>query len=132
MLWTGGCLCGKRRYEVEADIKAVGICHCNMCKKATGGTFALLMRVPESAFRWTAAPPAIYRSSRLARRGFCPECGSPLYLDYDDDEYIRITAGSVDQVDRIPPPTSHYGIESRVSWVDCWSDLPGEPSQEQL
>lgn len=36
---TGGCLCGKVRYELSAGVEPLYsvICHCLNCKKATGG-----------------------------------------------------------------------------------------------
>ncbi|MHA6297309.1 GFA family protein [Devosia sp. CAU 1758] len=130
MLWTGGCLCGRRHYQIEAEPVAVGLCHCTMCRKATGGPFAVLVRLPHAELRWTNARPAIYRSSPIATRGFCPDCGTPLYLNYDDDEFIRLTVGSFDHPERLHRPEGHYGVESRISWVDCWNDLPGETTKE--
>jgi hypothetical protein len=41
--WTGGCLCGERRYEFRGDPPHSGYCHCDMCKRATGGAFAILV-----------------------------------------------------------------------------------------
>lgn len=78
--WTGGCLCGKRRYRFRGPPSTAGYCHCSMCRRATGGPFAFLVRVDEAALEWTASRPAVYRSSPIAERGFCPDCGSPLFL----------------------------------------------------
>lgn len=131
MRWTGGCLCGRCRYQFDGDPIAVGLCHCDMCKKATGGPFAVLVRVDQEGLHWEGAKPASYRSSPIAVRGFCPECGTPLYLYYDRDHYLRLTFGSLDDPERVKPG-GHYGIESRLSWVDCWADLPGEETQERF
>lgn len=131
MSWTGGCLCGRCRYRVDADPVAVGLCHCDMCKKATGGPFAVLVRVKEAELHWAGAEPAAYRSSPIAVRGFCPHCGTPLYLNYDRDYYLRLTVGSLDDPGRVTPE-GHYGIESRLPWVDCWADLPGEETTERF
>ncbi|WP_261316655.1 GFA family protein [Rhizobium leguminosarum] len=35
-----------------------------------------------------------------ATRGFCGKCGTPLYLQYDGDELIRVTVGSLDHPDQ--------------------------------
>lgn len=131
MQWTGGCLCGKRRYQFEALPDAVGFCHCNMCKKATGGPFAVLVRVGEADLQWRDAMPSTYRSSPIAVRGFCPDCGSPLFLSYDGDAFIRLTVGSLDHPELVRPE-GQYGMESRLPWVDCWHDLPGEETQERF
>lgn len=129
--WTGGCLCGRCRYEFAHDPLAVGLCHCDMCKKATGGPFAILVRVSEADLKWTDGAPQSYRSSPIASRGFCPHCGTPLYLDYDNDDKLRLTVGSLDYPEQVVPE-SHYGIESRLPWVNCWDDLPGEETKERL
>ena len=71
-VWTGGCLCGAWRYELEGEPPHSGYCHRNMCKRATGGAFAVLMQARRDKRRWTRGQPAVYRSSPIATRGFCP------------------------------------------------------------
>ena len=36
---TGGCNCGKVRFQAEGDPIRVGICHCQICRKDTGSSF---------------------------------------------------------------------------------------------
>ena len=43
MAYTGGCQCGKYRYEMDV-LKWGHVCHCRMCQRATGGLFAALFR----------------------------------------------------------------------------------------
>ena len=38
--FTGGCLCGAVRYEINGDPVRVAHCHCDDCRKATGSSFA--------------------------------------------------------------------------------------------
>jgi hypothetical protein len=102
-----------------------------MCKKATGGPFAVLVRVSETNLQWQDGRPSVYRSSPIATRGFCPDCGSPLFLNYDDDAFIRLTVGSLDHPELVRPEW-HYGVESRVPWVDCWHGLPTQETQERF
>ncbi|UVC12483.1 GFA family protein (plasmid) [Rhizobium sp. TH2] len=130
-LWTGGCLCGAMRYEFQGDPPYSGYCHCNMCKRATGGAFAVLVQARRGHLKWTKGQPSEFRSSPIATRGFCPECGTPLYLQYDDDELIRLTAGSLDHPEGIRP-AGHYGVESRLAWADNGPDLPEEETKEQF
>ncbi|MGR9355055.1 GFA family protein [Rhizobium leguminosarum] len=68
--WIGGCLCGTCRYEFRGDRPHTGYCHCDMCKKATGGPFAVLVQASLEAFRWTKGRPRSYRSSPLRRAVF--------------------------------------------------------------
>lgn len=130
-IWTGGCLCGVRRYAFEGDPPHSGYCHCDMCKRATGGAFAVLVQARRAQLRWTGKPPAVFRSSPIATRGFCPECGTPLFLQYDGDDLIRMTAGSLDHPERIEPG-GHYGVESRLRWADIGPGLPEEVTKERF
>lgn len=129
-LWRGGCLCGARRYEFEGDPPHIGYCHCNMCKRATGGAFAVLVQARRDKLKWTKQPSE-FRSSPIATRGFCPECGTPLYLQYDGDELIRVTAGSLDHPEGVRP-TGHYGVESRLPWANIGQGLPEEETKEEF
>jgi len=37
----GGCLCGSVRYECSGDTEEASYCHCDDCKKATGGPYTV-------------------------------------------------------------------------------------------
>jgi hypothetical protein len=128
---TGGCLCGSVRYIAEGRPR-VHYCHCAMCRKATGSAFAVLAWVPASTLLWRGATARRERrSSPIARRSFCPRCGTPLTLAYDDrPERLALHAGTLDHPGRIAP-VSHYGIEGRLAWVDCGQDLPERPTEER-
>lgn len=120
---NGGCQCGAVRYEIsEAPIDAA-YCHCRMCQRATGGPFGAYATVKREAFTWVAAEPAYFDSSSVARRGFCPKCGTPLTFEYKEAKTISFTIGSFDEPDSIPPH-SHSGCESQVSWLHIADDLP--------
>ena len=68
---TGGCQCGAVRYALYAE-PDVGICHCRMCQKATGGLFLASAGVPLAQFAWTKGEPAVFQSSSVAERGYLP------------------------------------------------------------
>jgi hypothetical protein len=135
----GGCLCGAVRYEIATgpqtgvDLTALlgTYCHCSMCRKATGGGYATLVSIPRKALRWTQGSPTLYRSSPLATRGFCQQCGSPLFYDGDAEKNLSVTVGSLDDPSCVKPD-HHYGIESRLPWSDCGPDLPGRETQERF
>ena len=48
---TGGCQCGKLRYEITAEPQLVYTCHCTDCQRLTSSAFSLGIVVAESAFR---------------------------------------------------------------------------------
>lgn len=113
----GGCQCGAVRYAFYAPLENAHACHCRMCQRAVGGAFALLAGGKKENFAWTKAPPAFFRSSNLAARGFCSACGTPLSFAYDmETARIYVTIGSLDAPDAAPI-AMQYGVESRLSWV---------------
>lgn len=135
----GGCLWGAVRYEIatgpQAGVDPAALlgtyCHCSMCRKATGGGYATLLSIPREAVRWTKGSPTLYRSSPIATRGFCRQCGSPLFYDGEAEKQLSLTAGSLDDPSGIKPD-HHYGIESRLPWADCGPDLPGRETEERF
>lgn len=75
MKHTGGCHCGKVRYEVELDLgKPVISCNCSMCGRA--GT--LLSFVPASQFTLLTGADALtdYKFNTMhISHVFCSTCG---------------------------------------------------------
>ena len=73
---TGGCQCGRIRYRVTGGLGRASLCHCRMCQRAAGNVFAPL--VTARGVTWEATP-ARFASSDIAERGFCRDCGTPLF-----------------------------------------------------
>lgn len=114
---TGGCQCGAVRYRADAVLDNAHICHCRMCQKAVGGPFAALVAAPDDALVWTRGTPSVFRSSSEAERGFCADCGTPLFYHGDGSGRTNLTMGSLDDPQQFPPKTQ-MGSESRLAWFD--------------
>jgi hypothetical protein len=91
----GSCLCGAVRYETRGPLRSVVNCHCSMCLKwhghfgaYTGTTLDRFTLVEDRGLKW-------YRSSVVADRGFCCECGSSLFWRKRDAGTIGIAAGTL-------------------------------------
>jgi len=92
----GSCLCGAVTFEVEGALPGPDACHCRMCRKQSGHVFAST-DAPRAAVRIAGEDKvAWYRSSDIARRGFCSVCGSTLFWDAPDRETLSIAMGSFD------------------------------------
>jgi hypothetical protein len=126
---TGGCQCGAVRYAVSAPLTNVHLCHCRMCQRAVGNAFAALAAAPREALTWTKGAPAAFRSSNLATRGFCRDCGTPLTFAYDHAARISLTLGSLDDPEAAPIQ-AHYGVESRLSWLKLCDGLPATETSD--
>ena len=93
---TGGCLCGAVRYAVNGPLRDVVNCHCGMCQRLHGnfGPHSKARKADISITRDEGL--AWYRTSDVARRGFCRECGSGLFWEPFDQDATGIIAGSLD------------------------------------
>lgn len=121
----GGCLCGQVRYRATPPKLEGYYCHCRMCQLAFGNTRAAFFNLPKAQVQWLAGAPAWYASSRIARRGFCGRCGTPLAFEYFDSERMDLSVGSLDEPQRLRP-TTHFAAESRVEPWHADDGLPAE------
>jgi hypothetical protein len=128
---TGGCQCGAVRYALYAEPTNPHVCHCRMCQKAFGSYFAPLAGVPPSDFAWTRGTPGVFKSSAAAERGFCRDCGTPLFFRYVDKDRISVSLGSLDEPARVVP-AKQYGVESRYDFVATLTNLPGTRTEDDV
>lgn len=128
---TGGCQCGAVRYALYAEPTNPHVCHCRMCQKAFGGYFAPLAGVPLGEFAWVKGTPGIFKSSEAVERGFCRDCGTPLFFRYLDKDRISVSLGSLDEPARVVP-ARQYGIESRLPFVGDLAGLPGTRTEDDV
>ncbi len=98
---TGGCLCEAVKYEIHGKLYNVINCHCSKCRRTHGHHSAYssskreeLILLEKRGLKWYRSvkdeTPDVYR-------GFCKECGSSLFWDAKGDDYIYISAGTLDQ-----------------------------------
>lgn len=112
-IYTGGCQCGAVRYRVEGTLSHPHLCHCRMCQKASGNYFLPLAAAGRESFALTRGEPGWFRSSDLVRRGFCGDCGTPLFFDEIAAATLGIALGSLDDPDDVRP-VEQSGVESRT------------------
>ena len=114
---TGGCFCGKIKYEFEGDDMPVANCHCTMCRRTSGAPYVTWLVVPVDQFQYTAGAPKELNSSKDGSRYFCDSCGTPVTcINASHPEIVDVTLGSLDEPDRFPPTLEFYE-DSRLSFV---------------
>lgn len=93
---SGSCLCGAVKYEVHGPLRSIIACHCIQCRKQTGNYMSAtaaadgdLSITEDRGLTW-------YRSSEMAQRGFCMECGSTMFWKADGSKETSISAGTID------------------------------------
>lgn len=130
----GGCQCGSVRYKVTVTTNDAYYCHCRMCQLAFGNIFATLVLVKKADVTWLKQRPAFFQSSKLAQRGFCAACGTPMTFEYFDGQTMDLSVGSLDQPG-LMQPTSHNGVESRIpsfAWQDALPQSRTEDNQKYV
>ena len=128
---VGGCQCGAARYSLYSEPTNPHVCHCRMCQKATGGYFGAFAGVPLGDFAWIKGTPGVFKSSEAVERGFCRDCGTPLFFRYVDKDRIAVALGSLDEPSRVAP-ARQYGIESRLPFVATLTTLPGTRTEDEV
>ena len=125
-LLAGSCLCGAVAFEVTAPPRAMGHCHCSMCRRQHGTAFGTYVEVPRASFRYTrgAEQVATYRSSPGVARRFCGQCGTKLVFDMDAyPRSLSVAAGAFDSP--LPlVPQYHIFVASKAPWHDIHDALP--------
>lgn len=113
----GGCLCGAVRYAIRGPLRAkVTACHCRTCRRFSGGIWTgtaverkSLVFERDEGLKW-------FRSSEHARRGFCAQCGSSLFWEADDEPFMSLAAGSIDEPTGLTLATHSWLEEDADFW----------------
>jgi hypothetical protein len=72
--WTGGCRCGRVRFEVTAPPLLAQACHCAGCQKMSASAFSLTLSLPGDGLRVTQGEPALGGTQDPPQHWFCPFC----------------------------------------------------------
>ena len=119
----GSCLCGAVSFVVESELTPPDACHCSQCRKMSGHYWAST-DVPRSALTITGEDQlGWYRSSEKVKRGFCRNCGSPLFWDAAGRQNISISMGAFEQ----PTKTrmeKHIFVPDKGDYYEIADGLP--------
>jgi len=110
--YSGGCQCGAVRWHATEIGDNPHVCYCRMCQKAMGNLFADLVRIKAEHLTWTRGAPSEFNSSDMAARGFCRDCGTPLYFRSLSGQNVSMTIGSFDEP-HLVPILWQMGLEGR-------------------
>lgn len=91
----GSCLCGAVKVSIKTTSNSVGVCHCKMCRKWTGGPLFAIECSGDVNFEGEQNI-SVYDSSEWAERGFCSKCGTHLFYRLKQEQYYAIPVGLLD------------------------------------
>lgn len=90
---NGQCLCGGVKFAaIPAELK-MGICHCGMCRRWTGGVFMSVNCADTVAFE-SDDNVGSYKGTAWGERLFCKSCGSTILWQTQDgnNQHVSIQA----------------------------------------
>ena len=93
---NGSCLCGAVKIQTSAFDGTLGACHCDYCRKWSG---AALLAVNFGSSPKIDGEVSWYSSSERADRGFCPRCGTHLFVRVRHDNRHLVPPGVLDDSD---------------------------------
>ncbi|HEY8615254.1 GFA family protein [Phenylobacterium sp.] len=123
--YSGGCLCGAVRWAAKAEPVNVRLCHCRLCRRATGAPYFARALFPADAVTRTGETTGFASSHRLVRRS-CARCGTPVFAEPNDAPYLAVALGTLDQPEALAPG-SHIWVSQKVPWVRLDDGLPQYP-----
>jgi len=119
--YTGQCACGAIRFAFDTAPEFIANCHCNDCKRASGGEMATFFGIPESDFMLLSGAPKAFHyianSGKGLDRNFCPECGSRVFTtnleSFPGTVFVQL--GSLDDPAPIAPRLEMF-TKRRLAW----------------
>ena len=128
---SGGCMCGFVRYEYDGEIGRSSYCHCDDCKRATGGPYTVGVLSELAKLRIVKGQVKGYTTKADSgldiTREFCPKCGSPLFTRGEKcPGLVFIKAGSLDRPELVKPSLQVW-TERAVPWACIDTNLPSYP-----
>lgn len=122
---SGSCLCGDIAFKVAGPIDQIAHCHCSMCRKFHGATFATFGVAAPEHFRWRhgAEKAKHYKSSTRGWRNFCLRCGSAVPACPPGGPFALIPMGNVAE-DPGTRPSLHFFVGAKAPWDKIIDDLP--------
>ncbi|WP_071057926.1 GFA family protein [Pelistega sp. MC2] len=88
----GHCQCKAVTLEI-ADTKKLHACHCGICRRLSNGGPSFTITCDKNPISQGHDMVQHYASSEWAERGFCQQCGTPLYYHLLGTEQYFVSVG---------------------------------------
>ena len=114
----GQCNCGAVAFEIDARLSDVFVCHCSICRRATGSNGIAVVLVDNSAFRWLKGEDQVASWKKPDadwQCWFCRVCGSPL-PGANDASRIFVPAGLIADGGEGLRVAHHIWVGSKAAW----------------
>lgn len=121
---TGGCMCGKIKFDVTEPLLGAAYCHCKRCQRRTGTAFSVTGLTQPGSFRLTAGEETLrlYEPGDGWNKSFCSNCGSQIYtVNPENPDLLAVRLGALDQDPGVRP-----GAHQFVDYAAPWDPLPDD------
>jgi hypothetical protein len=121
----GGCHCGAIRYSVAGEPKHSSVCHCESCRRTTGGLSTAWLGYPSEALTVEQGEPRAYNSSGGVERRFCGDCGTSLFYANEPamPGIVDVLTVTLDGPKDFAPAL-HVQMADALPWEVALEDLP--------
>ena len=119
---SGECNCGAVSFRIECPITDVFICHCSICRRATGNNGNAVVVIDNEYFHWLTGEALIStwrKPNHDWQIWFCRDCGSQVPGENDENTTF-IPAGCITQGGDELKIAHHIYVGSKA----CWDELP--------
>jgi hypothetical protein len=122
---TGGCLCGRVRFELSEPAAEAGYCHCTRCQRRTGGASSAQARIDGNTFRLVQGDDLV-KAWRPPDGGFekcfCVDCGAQLFSrNPHDPAQMSIRMAAFDGDPGVRPSWRAF-----VAYAADWEPIPDD------
>jgi len=122
-IYHAECLCKGIKIKINGKIRHVSNCHCIQCVK-THGNFAAytaceekdLLFINKSTLKW-------FKSSKIAKRGFCSKCGASFFYKKNKSKNISIAAGMLKSPTKLKTYANIY-INNKMDYYKLDPKIP--------
>lgn len=115
---TGECNCGAVRFEISADLSDVYVCHCSICRRATGTNGIAVVVFKNEDFMWIRGEDHVSHWKKPDADwhiSFCKTCGSPLPAENDGNTMFAPAGLIIEGGDGLNVK-AHIFVGSKAHW----------------
>ncbi len=110
--FNGRCLCGSVSFECSSEPEFPHCCHCDDCRRASGGVYGSFVYVSEEALQITGEIGSYEHESdrgNTMTKHFCPTCGSHMFgSNSKTPERRAVWVGVIDDASWFKPQAYVY------------------------
>ena len=124
---SGTCLCGGVRFSVAQPFQRVTACHCESCKKISGGVGTASGRARTADILILAGNDLVttYQPAEGSAKTFCSRCGTNLFGGgWPESEFTSVRLSALDQ-----PYEGRIEQHIYVRSIAPWEVLPDDGAE---